>query len=115
MAPVILVTPSSASNLWGGLRPPAHPCYNYRVTNRESPLPTTTTATASTPVAAEVDRIMNKAVTEGIALANLIGSLREVYRPDGEAIFRPAPYTLNTLRLLRTMLNQSIESIETLA
>ena len=76
---------------------------------------TTTTATASTPVAAEVDRIMNKAVTDGIALANLIGSLREVYRPDGEAIFRPAPETLETLRQLKTMLNQSIEHIETLS
>ena len=76
---------------------------------------TTTTATASTPVAAEVDRIMNKAVTDGIALANLIGSLREVYRPDGEAIFRPAPGTLETLRLLKTMLSQSIEHIETLS
>jgi len=75
-------------------------------------MPTATTAT--TPVAAEVDRIMNKAVNEGIALANLIGSLREVYRPDGEAIFRPAPETLETLRLLKTMLNQSIESIESI-
>jgi hypothetical protein len=77
-------------------------------------MPTATTATATTPVAAEVDRIMNKAVNEGIALANLIGSLREVYRPDGEAIFRPAPETLETLRLLKTMLNQSIESIESI-
>jgi hypothetical protein len=75
---------------------------------------TFTATTASTPVAAEVDRIMNKAVTEGIALANLIGSLREVYRPGGEAIFRPVPETLETLRLLRGMLSQSIESIETL-
>jgi hypothetical protein len=75
---------------------------------------TFTATTAATPVAAEVDRIMNKAVTEGIALANLIGSLREVYRPDGEAIFRPAPETLETLRLLRGMLSQSIESIEAL-
>jgi len=96
----------------GGLAPPSPLCYNYRVTNRESPMPTATTAT--TPVAAEVDRIMNKAVNEGIALANLIGSLREVYRPDGEAIFRPAPETLETLRLLKTMLNQSIESIESI-
>jgi hypothetical protein len=75
---------------------------------------TATTATTATTASAEVDRIVDKAVTEGIALANLIGSLREVYRPDGEAIFRPAPETLETLRLLRGMLNQSIESIETL-
>jgi hypothetical protein len=77
-------------------------------------MPTTTTATVTTPVAAEVDRIVEKAVTEGIALANLIGSLREVYRPDGKAIFRPAHETLDTLRQLRGMLSQSIESIETL-
>jgi len=70
--------------------------------------------TATTLVAAEIDRVVGKAVTEGIALANLIGSLREVYRPDGEAIFRPAPETLETLRLLKTMLNQSIESIESI-
>jgi len=77
-------------------------------------MPTATTATATTPVAAEVDRIMNKAVNEGIALANLIESLEEIYRPNGEAIFRPAPETLETLRLLKTMLNQSIESIESI-
>jgi hypothetical protein len=72
---------------------------------------TFTATTAATPVAAEVDRIMNKAVTEGIALANLIESLGEVYRPDGEAIFRPAPETLETLRLLMGMLSQSIETL----
>jgi len=71
-------------------------------------------ATTTTPVAAGIDRIVDKAVTEGISLSNLIGSLREVYHPDGEAIFRPAPETLETLRMLRGMLNQSIESIETL-
>ena len=77
-------------------------------------MPTTTTATVTTPVAAEIDRIVDKAVTEGIALANLIGSLREVYRPDGETIFRPAPETLETLRRLRGTLNCAIESIEVL-
>ena len=96
------------------MRSLAHPCYNYRVPHRNA-LMATTTATASTPVAAEVDRIVEKAVTEGIALANLIGSLREVYHPDGEAIFRTAPGTLETLRMLRGMLSQSIEHIETLS
>jgi hypothetical protein len=75
---------------------------------------TTPTTIATTPVAAEIDRIVDKAVTEGIALANLIGSLREVYRPGGEAIFRPTHDTLETLRLLRGTLNCAIESIETL-
>ena len=73
-----------------------------------------TTLTAQSQTAAEIDRIVDKAVTEGIALANLIESLKEVYRPGGEAIFRPAHETLETLRLLRGTLNCAIESIETL-
>ena len=72
------------------------------------------TAPAQSQTAAEIDRIVAKAVDNGIALANLIGTMREVYRPDGEAIFRPAPETLKTLRLLKAMLNQSIESIESI-
>jgi len=72
------------------------------------------TTTTTTPRRAAIDRIVDRAVTEGIALANLIGSLREVYRPDGEAIFRPAPETLETLEQLRATLNCAIESIENL-
>jgi hypothetical protein len=51
-------------------------------------MPTTTTQSQT---AAEIDRIVDKAVTEGIALSNLIESLKEVYWPGGEAIFCPAP------------------------
>ena len=72
-------------------------------------MPTTTTQSQT---AAEIDRIVGKAVTEGIALANLIESLKEVYQPEGEAIFRPAPGTLETLRLLKGTLDLAIETVE---
>jgi hypothetical protein len=70
------------------------------------------TTTGTTPVAAEIDRIVGKAVDGGIALANLVESLKEVYQPNGEAIFRPAPDTLETLRLLKGTLNRAIETVE---
>ena len=72
-------------------------------------MPTTTTQSQT---AAEIDRIVGKAVTEGIALANLIESLQGVYQPGGETIYRPAPETLETLRMLKSTLNRAIETVE---
>ena len=67
--------------------------------------------TTGTVITAEIDRIVGKAVDDGIALANLIESLKGVYQPNGEAIFRPAPDTLETLRLLKGTLNRAIETV----
>lgn len=72
-------------------------------------MPTTTTQSQT---AAEIDRIIGKAVDNGIALANLIESLQGVYQSGGEAISRPAPETLETLRLLKGTLNRAIETVE---
>ena len=66
----------------------------------------------TTTVAFEIDRIIGKAVDNGIALANLIESLQGVYQPGGETIYRPAPETLETLRMLKSTLNRAIETVE---
>lgn len=66
----------------------------------------------TTSLAAEIDSIVDKAVTQGIDLGNLIDSLRAIYQPKGEAIFRPSARTLATLSLLKDSLVNSIEQIE---